>query len=131
MPSLLQGDYVVLASEPVCICGVDCAAPQQLRGRGKARMSVSELKAIFAKQFTPYEVPNLVPVPPDSEHCPMRCPHQHPCDLTRGTGLRWMCATTASRMPCSYPGQESCAASYLQAADGLKKQSAAGRCIVT
>ena len=53
---MLQGDYVVLASEPVCICGVDCAAPQQLRGRGKARMSVAELKAIFGKQFTPYEV---------------------------------------------------------------------------
>ena len=25
-----QGDFVVLASEPVCICGVDVAAPQQV-----------------------------------------------------------------------------------------------------
>ena len=46
---------MVLASEPICICGVDVAAPQQLRMRGKQRMSVAELKAIFAKQFTPYE----------------------------------------------------------------------------
>ena len=46
---------MVLASEPVCICGVDVAAPQQLRMRGKQRMSVAELKAVFAKQFTPYE----------------------------------------------------------------------------
>jgi hypothetical protein len=51
-----QGDYVVLASEPVCICGVDVAAPQQLRQRGRGRMSVAELKAVFAKQFTPHEV---------------------------------------------------------------------------
>ena len=27
-----QGSYVVLASEPVCICGVDVSAPHQLRG---------------------------------------------------------------------------------------------------
>lgn len=25
-----EGDYVVLASEPLCICGIDVAAPQQV-----------------------------------------------------------------------------------------------------
>jgi hypothetical protein len=27
----LQGNYVALASEPVCICGIDVAAPNQIR----------------------------------------------------------------------------------------------------
>lgn len=53
----VQGDYVVLASEPISICGVDVAAPQQLRMRGsQQKMTIAQLKAIFDKQFTPYEV---------------------------------------------------------------------------
>ena len=52
-----QGDYVVLASEPVCICGVDVAAPQQLRARNSQhKMSMAELRSIFSRQFTEYEV---------------------------------------------------------------------------
>jgi hypothetical protein len=48
---------VVLASEPVCICGVDVAAPQQLRARNSQhKMSMAELRSIFSRQFTEYEV---------------------------------------------------------------------------
>lgn len=47
----------MLASEPISICGVDVAAPQQLRARGsQQKMTISQLKSIFDKQFTPYEV---------------------------------------------------------------------------
>ena len=54
---LWQGDFVVLASEPVCICGVDVAAPQQLRARNSQhKMSMAELRSIFSRQFTDYEV---------------------------------------------------------------------------
>jgi hypothetical protein len=45
---------VVLAAEPVCICGVDVAAPQQVR-----RSQQEPLEAFFAhfeRQFTPAEV---------------------------------------------------------------------------
>lgn len=53
----MQGDFVVLASEPVCICGVDVAAPQQLRVRNsQQKMSMAELRSIFSRQFTEYEV---------------------------------------------------------------------------
>ena len=52
-----QGDFVVLASEPICICGVDVAAPQQLRARNSQhKMSMAELRSIFSRQFTDYEV---------------------------------------------------------------------------
>ena len=47
----------MLASEPVCICGVDVAAPQQLRARNSQhKMSMTELRSIFSRQFTEYEV---------------------------------------------------------------------------
>lgn len=47
----------MLASEPVSICGVDVAAPQQLRVRGsQQKLTIPQLKSIFDKQFTPYEV---------------------------------------------------------------------------
>ena len=63
----VQGDYVVLASEPVCICGVDVAAPQQLRVRNsQQKMSMAELRSIFSRQFTEYEVGQAFsrPAPP-------------------------------------------------------------------
>lgn len=53
----VQGDYVVLASEPISIVGVDVAAPQQLRMRGsQQKMSIAELRSVFSKQFTAFEV---------------------------------------------------------------------------
>ena len=30
-----EGDYVVLAAEPLLVCGVDVAAPDQVRGANK------------------------------------------------------------------------------------------------
>ena len=58
---MLQGDYVVLASEPVCIVGVDVAAPQQVRGArgaaGGARRggAIEDLQQVFQQQFTARE----------------------------------------------------------------------------
>jgi 4'-phosphopantetheinyl transferase len=48
-----QGDYVILAAEPICICGCDLAAPHQLR-RGKAQ-PLADVLAAFADQLTPAE----------------------------------------------------------------------------
>ena len=44
--SHLQGNYVALACEPVCLCGVDVAAPNQIRRReGKSFLqSLADLK---------------------------------------------------------------------------------------
>mmetsp|Transcript_22055 Transcript_22055/g.61211 ORF Transcript_22055/g.61211 Transcript_22055/m.61211 type:complete len:319 (-) Transcript_22055:257-1213(-) len=49
-----EGDYVVLASEPLCICGVDVAAPSQLRRRGKEQ-TIHEIHSIFRSSFTDNE----------------------------------------------------------------------------
>ena len=57
-----QGDYVVLASEPVCIVGVDVAAPQQIRaarpatGGVKRASSMEDLQQTFQRHFTAHEV---------------------------------------------------------------------------
>jgi hypothetical protein len=53
--SLAQGDYVVLASEPVCIVGIDVAAPQQLRRPGSQTTLVRALEP-FRKQLSEAEV---------------------------------------------------------------------------
>ena len=86
-----QGDFVVLASEPVCICGVDVAAPQQLRTRNSQhKMSMAELRSIFSRQFTDYEVREgciaKPPVPQEGACChvllseglrlPLSCRHR-------------------------------------------------------
>lgn len=49
-----QGDFVVLASEPVCLCGVDVAAPQQLRK--KQGKSLRDFLSSFQDQLTQFEV---------------------------------------------------------------------------
>jgi len=49
-----EGDYVVLASEPNCIVGVDVAAPGQLRRKGQQH-DVEEMFRSFSNQFTSYE----------------------------------------------------------------------------
>ena len=51
---LSQGDFVALASEPLCICGVDVAAPQQFRGQRK--VPIDSLLSSFESQFTANEV---------------------------------------------------------------------------
>lgn len=58
----VQGDYVVLASEGHCLCGVDVAAPQQLR-RGPQQPVLDYLKS-FRKQFTAHEVRGAHPEGP-------------------------------------------------------------------
>ncbi|KAK9846417.1 hypothetical protein WJX81_003371 [Elliptochloris bilobata] len=56
-----EGNYVVLASEPVCIVGVDVAAPQQIRaarpaaGGVKPASSMEDLQQTFQRQFTAHE----------------------------------------------------------------------------
>ena len=52
-----EGDFVVLASEPSAICGVDVAAPGQARRRGKdGRMpTAEEMLQTFSDVFTPHE----------------------------------------------------------------------------
>ena len=51
--SILQGDYVVLASEGFCICGCDVAAPHQLRRN--AGQSLNDVLSSFTNQLTPAE----------------------------------------------------------------------------
>ena len=50
----LQGSVVVLAAEPICICGVDVAAPPQ--DRMTKAQNLHDLKRIFNKQFSSVEV---------------------------------------------------------------------------
>ena len=77
----MQGDFVVLASEPVCICGVDVAAPQQLRVRNsQQKMSMSELRSIFSRQFTEYEVSARLHFP--SSHALPRSDYQPFCSTS-------------------------------------------------
>eukprot|EP01012_Entosiphon_sulcatum_P040835 TRINITY_DN5456_c0_g1_i1.p1 TRINITY_DN5456_c0_g1~~TRINITY_DN5456_c0_g1_i1.p1 ORF type:complete len:308 (+),score=39.52 TRINITY_DN5456_c0_g1_i1:25-924(+) len=49
-----EGHFVVLASEGLCIVGIDVAAPQQIRRVGDIRPT-SELLQMFRDQFTPHE----------------------------------------------------------------------------
>ncbi|WIA35519.1 hypothetical protein OEZ86_003946 [Tetradesmus obliquus] len=52
--TVCQGDYVVLAAEGRCLCGVDVAAPQQLRRRGSSR-SLQDCIALLRDQLAPGE----------------------------------------------------------------------------
>lgn len=52
-----QGEYVVLASEPVCICGCDVAAPRSARPRrpGQPPEPLQDFFRSFEQQFTARE----------------------------------------------------------------------------
>lgn len=50
----VQGDFVVLAAEPLCICGIDVAASPQ--ARQSQIQSISDIKKTFRKQLTSAEV---------------------------------------------------------------------------
>ena len=52
---IVPGDYIVLASEPVCIVGVDVAAPGQIRRRKDGQFSLEETFHSFRDQFTQIE----------------------------------------------------------------------------
>ena len=47
-----EGDFVVLASEPLAVCGVDVAAPAQLRRGGGPPPPMAECVRTFARQLT-------------------------------------------------------------------------------
>eukprot|EP00443_Scrippsiella_acuminata_P000189 CAMPEP_0115325820 /NCGR_PEP_ID=MMETSP0270-20121206/83227_1 /TAXON_ID=71861 /ORGANISM="Scrippsiella trochoidea, Strain CCMP3099" /LENGTH=203 /DNA_ID=CAMNT_0002746053 /DNA_START=1 /DNA_END=609 /DNA_ORIENTATION=+ len=47
-----EGDWVVLASEPLCLCGVDVAAPQERRDQANRR---SDIFRDLETQLTPAE----------------------------------------------------------------------------
>lgn len=51
---VLQGNYVVLAAESLCICGVDVAAPP--RTRSSRLHTIADLHKAFHKQLTKHEV---------------------------------------------------------------------------
>lgn len=54
---LLAGDYIILASEPVCIVGVDVAAPGQ--SRRNESFSLDQIFSSFKDQFTDAEWTNI------------------------------------------------------------------------
>eukprot|EP00241_Pyramimonas_parkeae_P007284 CAMPEP_0114234862 /NCGR_PEP_ID=MMETSP0058-20121206/5934_1 /TAXON_ID=36894 /ORGANISM="Pyramimonas parkeae, CCMP726" /LENGTH=303 /DNA_ID=CAMNT_0001346567 /DNA_START=65 /DNA_END=976 /DNA_ORIENTATION=- len=60
-----EGNYVVLASEPVAVCGIDCAAPQQLR-KGK-EMDIHKIKEVFSRNFTDLEWRTIMGAGPDNQ----------------------------------------------------------------
>jgi len=56
-----EGDFVVLASEPLCVCGVDVAAPGQLRRKGAAQTPpMHEYVQLFRRQLTGREVEQVL-----------------------------------------------------------------------
>ena len=50
-----EGDFVVLASEPLCVCGVDVAAPAQLRRKGAEPPPMRQFVTNFSRQLTSRE----------------------------------------------------------------------------
>lgn len=58
-----QGDYVVLASEPLCVCGCDVAAPQQVRRRGGEPLA--DFLRSFRDQLTTAEWAGVNALAPD------------------------------------------------------------------
>lgn len=85
---------MVLASEGHCLCGVDVAAPQQLR-RGPQQPVLDYLQS-FRKQFTAHEVRGRQP---RRCSCSMSCVRM--CrgrwDLSRGwNSHKWRCMESAS-----------------------------------
>jgi 4'-phosphopantetheinyl transferase len=54
-----EGDFVVLASEPLCVCGVDVAAPASLRP-GRAAKPAREYLATFSRQLTARETRRIL-----------------------------------------------------------------------
>ena len=50
----MQGDFVVLAAEPLCICGIDVAAPP--KARPSTIQDIHDIKKSFTQQLTSAEV---------------------------------------------------------------------------
>lgn len=52
LPARAQGDYVILASEPLAVCGCDVAAPQAVRRPGAPPQPLRTLLRPFERQLT-------------------------------------------------------------------------------
>ncbi len=69
-----EGDFVVLASEPLCVCGVDVAAPGQLRCKGAtAPPPMREYVQLFRRQLTPREVERILGAGCEGVHTAAKC----------------------------------------------------------
>ena len=55
-----EGDFVVLASEPLCVCGVDVAAPAQLRRKGAEPHPMCQFVTNFSRQLTSHELQQIL-----------------------------------------------------------------------
>jgi 4'-phosphopantetheinyl transferase len=55
-----EGDFVVLASEPLCVCGVDVAAPAQLRRKGAEPPPMRQFVTNFSRQLTSRELQQIL-----------------------------------------------------------------------
>lgn len=69
-----EGEYVVLATEPLMLCGVDVAAPAQVRSRGSngRQRTLEEHFATLNDYFTPREwqlIRSCGPSEPEMEAC--------------------------------------------------------------
>ncbi len=85
--SVLQGDYVVLAAEPLCVCGIDVAAPPHARST-KAQ-STSDLFRSFRQQFTANEVSSQAHMYPCKSSTKVLCTDAWPSMSTcSGTPLK-------------------------------------------
>lgn len=98
----LQGDYVILAAEPVCICGCDVVAP--LRTRRRAGEPLAAFLARFDRQFTPAERQRIGGAGADAEQetefrCASGC-----CSLGASAVKAVLCAPA---LP-AWPWQGSC-----------------------
>ncbi|KAK9844590.1 hypothetical protein WJX74_004382 [Apatococcus lobatus] len=61
-----EGHYVVLAAEPLCVCGIDVAAPQHTRTVGR-KLAMTDLRQAFDKQLTSQEWHTVESVGPDEK----------------------------------------------------------------
>lgn len=147
VPARVQGDYVVLASEPFHVVGVDVAAPRRCRPGGEAKPLLSYLQA-FRTQLADDEVwcvhnsspygcacaicsqpcrlrPLTTPLGPPSLW--PRAPHPAPRPALHA-GLRWHCSGSPSSSTSRLRARQarplrSCASS----AHGASRRWAGGR----
>ena len=72
-----EGDYVVMAAEPLCVCGVDVAAPAQLRRKGAGSPPMSQLLASFSRQLAARETQYILTAGSEGMHrCCSRMRHR-------------------------------------------------------
>ena len=91
----------MLASEPLCLCGVDISAPPEARGRPQTLASMQES---FKQQLAPKEV-SLLATCGRGCSAALSCQHQHiPADSL----LSWRAAFYVCRLWLRHQGCFSC-----------------------